>query len=335
LSGTPFARLPNSWINHHGTQYGWTAVINLLRDKDKAARALISQLAVPEHTSIASTGREYFRETVRDASNKSSSSSFDLRRQIFPSCQPLKDPAPNTGDGMSDLRQSEVVQNNSPGEVLTERVPQLDVFRDVPSPVPSPLVPSPLVPPPVHSLVPSPVTLPIPSPILSPIPSPSLVPSPVPSPDPSPVSSRVSLLDPEPDAEPDPSPVSSQVSFRRIFAFRFMFPAEAIEWDLLDCDAIPTLIGSVLRGTNVNEFLERLEVLAYSGRHSFRHCCRIFSLQNIPDIGKTTIQRSNGNQFSSMIRQVCDNKKYAEHTGQAIRTAYEVFWHSGEILSFR
>jgi hypothetical protein len=46
---------------------------------------------------------------------------------------------------------------------------------------------------------------------------------------------------------------------------QFSLPAKAIELDCLDCDAIPTLIASVLRGTNVNEFLERLEVLAYTG----------------------------------------------------------------------
>ena len=36
-----------------------------------------------------------------------------------------------------------------------------------------------------------------------------------------------------------------------------------------------------------------------------------------------------------MIRQACDDEKYAEHTGLAIQVAYEVLWHSGETLSFR
>lgn len=48
----------------------------------------------------------------------------------------------------------------------------------------------------------------------------------------------------------------------------FTLPAWAIELDLLDCDAIPALIAGVLRGTNVTEFLERLEVLAYTGTPS-------------------------------------------------------------------
>ena len=48
----------------------------------------------------------------------------------------------------------------------------------------------------------------------------------------------------------------------------FVLPPEAIESDLLDCDGIPTLIAGVLSGTNVKEFLERLEVIAYTGTHS-------------------------------------------------------------------
>ena len=47
------------------------------------------------------------------------------------------------------------------------------------------------------------------------------------------------------------------------------------------------------------------------------------------------IQKSNGNQFTSMIRQVCSDKEYAKHFGLAIQVVYEAFWHSGEILSFR
>ena len=46
------------------------------------------------------------------------------------------------------------------------------------------------------------------------------------------------------------------------------------------------------------------------------------------------IQKNNGNQFASMIRQVFDNKKYAELTGLAIQVAYEVFWRSGEYYRF-
>ena len=60
------------------------------------------------------------------------------------------------------------------------------------------------------------------------------------------------------DPTDEPSPVPAE----------FTLPPEAIELDLLDCDAIPALIASVLRGTNVKEFLERLEVLAYTGKYS-------------------------------------------------------------------
>jgi hypothetical protein len=48
---------------------------------------------------------------------------------------------------------------------------------------------------------------------------------------------------------------------------RDILPPEAIELDLLDCDVIPTLIAGILRGSNVNEFLERLGVLACTGMH--------------------------------------------------------------------
>ena len=47
------------------------------------------------------------------------------------------------------------------------------------------------------------------------------------------------------------------------------------------------------------------------------------------------ILQSNEQQFSSIIRQACGDKKYTEYTGLAIQVAYEVFWHSGETLSFR
>jgi hypothetical protein len=56
----------------------------------------------------------------------------------------------------------------------------------------------------------------------------------------------------------------------------FTLPAEAIELDILDPGAIPALIAGVLRGTNVNEFLERLEVLAYTGKHPPDLICRLF-----------------------------------------------------------
>ena len=59
----------------------------------------------------------------------------------------------------------------------------------------------------------------------------------------------------------------------------FTLPAEAIELDILDCDAIPALIAGVLRGTNVNEFLERLEVLAYTGKFLDFICCLFFSIK--------------------------------------------------------
>jgi hypothetical protein len=112
-------------------------------------------------------------------------------------------------------------------------------------------------------------------------------------------------------------------------------PPKAIELDLLDCDAIPALIAGVLRGTNVNEFLERLEVLAYTGTHSrFMYCRFIFSSRNRSDDGNMTIREKNGHQFSLMIQQACSDIKY-EHTGLAIQVAYEVFWHSGETRCFR
>jgi hypothetical protein len=47
---------------------------------------------------------------------------------------------------------------------------------------------------------------------------------------------------------------------------RLLSRLRQLSWICLDCDAIPTLIASVLRGTNVNEFLERLDVLAYMGK---------------------------------------------------------------------
>ena len=61
----------------------------------------------------------------------------------------------------------------------------------------------------------------------------------------------------------------------------FTLPPEAIELDLLDCDAIPALIAGALRDTNVAEFLERLEVLAYTGTHLDLMCFSIFFSQEI------------------------------------------------------
>ena len=230
-TGAPFARLPDSWINQPGAQYGWTEVINLLRDQDKAARAFKSRSTILLPPSLASTNRIYFREIVRNAGSKSEASSRLGRqsqgqrtpgRQSF-GHQSLKNPASSRGGGRSV--RSEVVQNTSPGEVvLAKRVPSPFIFS---SPVPVP--------------VPSPIPTPAPSPVASPVASP--------------VPSQVSL------------PIS--LSNYSLVDSELTLPAEAIEWDLLDCNAIPALIGGVLRGTNVNEFLERLEVLAYSGRRLF------------------------------------------------------------------
>jgi hypothetical protein len=263
LSGTPFARLPNSWISQSGKKYGWAEVIKLLREKDERVRAPNSKSAMP---TVASTERKSFRETVRNASSKSESesSSIDLRRQSVLAHQylnqSLEDSASSRGGGMGG--QSEV-QNTSPGEVLIEPA----AFR-APSPAPS-LAPSlslssaPSPAPSLHSPVSSPTPSPVPSPASSlhwPVPSPvPLLHSPVHWPVPS-LQSPV----PSPVSSPFSSPHSSVSS-----PAEFTLPAEAIEWDLLDCNAIPALIGGVLRGTNVNEFLERLEVLAYSGRRSF------------------------------------------------------------------
>ena len=55
-----------------------------------------------------------------------------------------------------------------------------------------------------------------------------------------------------------------------------LLPPEAIELDLLDSDVIPTLIAGVLRGSNVNEFLERLGVLACTGMRWTYICYQLF-----------------------------------------------------------
>lgn len=49
-----------------------------------------------------------------------------------------------------------------------------------------------------------------------------------------------------------------------------------VERDIMDCDAIPALIAGVLRGTNVNEFLDRLRVITLHGAHSDFICCLFF-----------------------------------------------------------
>ena len=116
----------------------------------------------------------------------------------------------------------------------------------------------------------------------------------------------------------------------------FTLPAGAIELDLLAYDAIPALIAGVLKGANVAEFLDRLGVLAYPSTHSGFMCCRFFfSSRNISEIGKTIIRENVGHQFSSMIRQIFDDKKHVKYIVLAIRVAYGAFWHSGERQSFR
>ena len=134
--------------------------------------------------------------------------------------------------------------------------------------------------------------------------------------------------------EPTDEPVPPDVTGAGNILAEFTLPAGAIELDLLDSDAIPALIAGVLRGTNVAEFLERLEVLAYTGTHSDLYLLSIFIYENILDIGKEIIRQNNRLQFSSMLLQVCSDRKYAEYTGLAIRVAYEVFWHAGKRLPF-
>ena len=84
----------------------------------------------------------------------------------------------------------------------------------------------------------------------------------------SPVSSPVPSRVPLPVASSTALPVSSPIPLSNLDS-EFRLRPEVIEWDLLDHSAIPTLIDGVLRGTNANEFLKRLEVLSYSGRRSF------------------------------------------------------------------
>jgi hypothetical protein len=140
-------------------------------------------------------------------------------------------------------------------------------------------------------------------------------------------------MPPPPSVGPEEFPLSALTPMTAL-GNSFTLPNEAIELDLLDCDGIPALIVGVLRGTNVTEFLERLEVLAYTGTQS-DYMLSIFldTMFFGSENGRTTIRQHNRRQFSSMLQQVCNNKN-AEYTGLAIRVAYEVFWHSGESQSF-
>ncbi|KAN0129054.1 Uncharacterized alpha/beta hydrolase domain (DUF2235) domain containing protein [Lactarius tabidus] len=214
LSGTPFARLPRLWVDRPMTQKGWTEVIKLLRDKDEAARAFKSNTTISlpreqELPSSAATERKYFRKTVRRVASNKSERSSGGSRQGSPGRQSLKDSASPRGGGMSD--EWEVVQNTSPGEVLTE-----PMIR-VPSRVHSPAAPSL-----VHSPASSPITSPITSrvPLRAPLPIHSRVHSPTlspahslvaPSPITSPITSRVSPRPPLPIPSRDHSPVPSRV----------------------------------------------------------------------------------------------------------------------------
>lgn len=50
----------------------------------------------------------------------------------------------------------------------------------------------------------------------------------------------------------------------------------AIKLDLLNCNVIPALITGVLRGTNVEDFLEHLGVLACTYMYPNFICCQFF-----------------------------------------------------------
>ena len=122
-----------------------------------------------------------------------------------------------------------------------------------------------------------------------------------------------------------------------ILPAEFTLPPEAIELDLLDCNGIPTLIAGVLNGTNVNEFLERLEALAYTGTHSDLVPSIVdFSSQYVSDDGKISIQEENEGQFSLMVQKVFDEGEFQykfKYAKLAIKIAYDAFGHSGERLS--
>ncbi len=216
----PFAYLPKSWIDIFGRQYGWTEVINLLRNtektkneaKDKAAGAFEGSTTLPPPPvdfssmpgqrplpTIASEETKSFRDRVSEAGSRSSSIAS---RKSPPSHRSLghqsqTDPASNRGGDTSD-NQSSVVQNGPPverREVITE---------------------------------------------------------------------------------PTNAPPAVTDSDIGNVPAEFTLPAKAIELDLLDCDVIPALIAGVLSGTNVNEFLGRLEVLAYTGTRRSDFMCRRF-----------------------------------------------------------
>ena len=248
LFRTPFARLPDSWIHQlgHGPHgWGWMEVINLMF-REQEARAFVSKTTTAYPPIIAEVEWN-LRDIVRKASYKSLKSEASSRRQSQGECSPgrqsldhqsPKDFASRRGGGVS--AQSEVVQHTSPGEgVFTERVPSPPLWLSSP--------------------VSSPVSLPVPLPTPLPIPPP--------------VASSVASLVASPVASPIPLLVAAQVSLSNEILVdsgsEFTLLAGTIEWDLLDHNAIHALIDGVLRGTNVKEFLERLEVLAYSGRHSF------------------------------------------------------------------
>ena len=205
----PFACLPGSWINKSEKQYGWTEVIDLLRDKeedmkDQAASAsrsgtmdlcppVISSKPGPSPPpSIESEDRTFFRNTVRRAGSKTSS----LASQGSSADRQSHDETDLASNSDMSDEQSGVVQNDPP------------IAR------------------PVEAIT-------------------------------------------EPTDEPVPPDLTDAGN-------EFTLPARAIELDLLDCDAIPALIAGVLRGTNVAEFLERLEVLAYTGTHSDFIFCQFF-----------------------------------------------------------
>ena len=95
-----------------------------------------------------------------------------------------------------------------------------------------------------------------------------------------------------------------------LFKPEFTLPAEAVESNPIDYHEIPALIDGVVRGTNTRQYLECLEMLAYTGKRLFI-AVGFFSSRNIPDIGKETIQKINGDQFASMIRQICGDEMYA------------------------
>lgn len=136
------------------------------------------------------------------------------------------------------------------------------------------------------------------------------------------------LLDVDPTLPPDKE--DGREIVKNEPAVANVLPPEAIEFGILDCDIVPVLIAGVRRGTNVDEFLGRLGVLACtSGCSGFIRTCVDFSSQTVSENGRVKIRADN--QFSSMLRQVHSNESYADF---AIQVAYLVFWHPGKRLSF-